>query len=200
MSRQTPQVSEDVKILAAIGHVCLQWARLEMALLAVIYGIEDVHYTKGDIVFGGLDMLPRVGMAVNLAEHHNIPVRFQKRIRAIRKALQHGDKNSLCNRRNQVVHGAHRDLEGGNTTLTMVRWRGPKRDRQMSALEINELAVDLCRLGDEAWAIFQDIGVWKFGPHRAENGDGDLAESGGAPRIKILHRLFTHLGNFWRKR
>ena len=49
MANGIPQVSEDVKIMAGIGHVCLQWARLEMALLAIIYAIEDMPMAKGEI-------------------------------------------------------------------------------------------------------------------------------------------------------
>lgn len=155
-----PEVSGEIKIMAGIGHICLQWARLEMALLAVIYAIEDMPSEKGHIIFGGLDMLPRANMAINLARYEKLPIRLIKRIEAARDALQ---KGGLSDKRNQVVHGAHRDMEGDETTLTMVRWKGDKRSKKITVADIVALGVAIHDLGDEVWSIFNDIGEWKFG-------------------------------------
>lgn len=161
MSEQSPEVSEDVKIMAGIGHVCLQWARLEMGILGVIYTIEDVPREKGEIIFGGLDMLPRINMAIKLAEHAKIAPPLRRRLRDVRSKLQGG----LADRRNQVVHGAHKDLEDGLTTLTMVRWQGDRREKKIDKADLYQLGNEIFELGDECWSIMEDLGMWKFGPH-----------------------------------
>lgn len=171
MGNETPQVSDDVKIMAGIGHACLQWARLEMGILGVIYTIEDMPAAKGELIFGGLDMLPRINMAIKLAEYAKIPMPLQKRLKAIRKELQ----EHLNERRNQVVHGAHKNMGNGETVLTMVRWRGDKREKVITPADLYQLGAEICDLGSECWAIMEDLGTWKFGPHRKENLDDALA-------------------------
>ena len=119
---------------------------------------------KGEIIFGGLDILPRVGMAINLARYAKIPNPLVNRIVAVRKGLQDG----LADRRNQVVHGAHKNLENGGTTVTMVRWRGDKRSRIITTKDLYDLGHEIFQLGNECWSITDAIGEWKFGPHRGD--------------------------------
>ena len=165
MTNPIPQVSEDVKIMAGIGHICLQWARLEMALLGVIYAIEIMPMEKGEIIFGGLDVQPRCHMAINLGQYNKLPPPIMKRLRGVRKVLQSG----LADQRNQLVHGAHKNMENGTTTLTMVRWKGEKRDKSFTAIDIHNIGIDIYKLADECWSIRDAIGDWKFGPHRNIN-------------------------------
>lgn len=179
------QIPEDTKILATIGHVCLQWAQLEMALLAVIYAIESIPPEKGELIYGGLDMIPRVNMAIRLAGHDKQPLHVLKRLRAVRKALQDG----LSDRRNQVVHGAHHDLANGSVTLTMVRWRGDKRQKVFTALDIGALAEEIFYLADETWKIFETIGEVKFGPKPRNNGGDDLGGAKPLVRRSFAERL-----------
>lgn len=84
-------VSEETKHFAAIGHICLQWALLEHTVLALIAAAEHMPMPKVHIIFGGLDMLPRVNMAITLARQARWPQHLVKRIEVIRKALQHGE-------------------------------------------------------------------------------------------------------------
>lgn len=158
-------ISGDVKIMASIGYVCLQWARLEMALLSVIYAVEGISMEKGELIYGGMDIIPRVNMAIRLADHAKVHPPLVKRLRNVRKAIQ----SDLCDRRNQIVHGAHRDMDNGSTTLTMVRWRGDKRQKTFTALDIANLGNEIFELGNETWSISKDYGEWKFGPHRQKN-------------------------------
>ncbi len=141
-----------------------------MLILGLMDAIDGIPTAKGEMIYGSLDILPRINMAVRLAEYHRLSGPLVKRIIDVRKALQgKGTYDGLAARRNQIVHGAHRDLENGATTLTMVRWRGEKRDKTFTALEIHELAVELLNLGDEVWAIGEDFGKWKFGDHGSED-------------------------------
>lgn len=84
---------------------------------------------------------------------------------AIRTALQKG----VMDGRNQVVHGAHRDMEGDTTTLTMVRWPGEKRTKKITTADLYALGSQIHDLGNEAWSIMTDFGAWKFDPHRKKN-------------------------------
>ena len=177
--------------MATVGYVCLQWSRLEMGILGVIYTIEDMPAEKGEIIFGGLDILPRVNMAINLARYAKLPPRFTKRLTNVRKALQGG----LCDRRNQVVHGAHRDMESDSTTLTMVRWKGDKRTKTLSAMDIQKLGNEIFELGNECWAIMEDLASWKFGTHSEENLTNPDAERLAAIRLKFTKRLNTRLNH-----
>lgn len=180
--------------MASIGHVCLQWARLEMALLGIIYAIEGVAVPHGELIYGGMPIQARVNMAMRLAEFHKIPLNLQKRLKAVRKALN----DHLLDQRNQIVHGAHRDFdEKGSTTLTMVSWRGAKRDKTLTAIEINDVAAEIFNLANECWSIRDDFGTWKFGPHRDENGGSDFASPEPVTRLKFGQRLrarVQHLG------
>lgn len=138
------QVPGRVAVIASIGEVCVQWARLEMTLLGLICTVDPTDMEKGHIIYGGLDILPRATMAINLARQNNIHPSIAKRIVEVRKALQNG----LADRRNQVVHGAHHGEEGAETTLTMVRWKGDKKHKRLSATEIGQLASEIHELGN----------------------------------------------------
>jgi hypothetical protein len=152
-----PGGSSNLPVTSAIGHVCVQWSRLEMTIFALLISIEPMEWDKATIMFGGLDLLPRVNIAIALARHEKLPIRFIKRIEEIRRTLQ---KDGLSERRNQVVHGAHRDMENFGTTLTMLRWKGERRSQTLSANEINEIAEQAYELGDNAWHLIADINEW----------------------------------------
>jgi len=147
------KVPGEIAIRAAIGNVCLQWSRLEMIVLGLICTIEPIDLEKGYIMFGGLDILPRVNMAINLARHNKYPPQILKRIIAVRDELQGG----ITDARNQVVHGAHKDMQGAETTLTMVRWKGNKRHKRTSAGEIATLAIQIRDIGNKVWAVMDEI-------------------------------------------
>lgn len=154
MTSDKIQVPGEIAIKVAIGEVCIQWARLEMVLFHLICVVEPMELEKGYVIYGGLDMLPRATMALNLARQNKLHHTLTKRIEGIRKSLQNG----LLDRRNQVVHGAHKgQVEGASVTLTMVRWKGDKRERKISATEISELAREIHELGNQGHAILLEI-------------------------------------------
>jgi hypothetical protein len=146
-------VPGSVAIKVAIGEVCVQWARLEMCLLALLCQIEPMELEKAYTVFGGLDIQPRINMALNLAIQNKLPSAYVKRVKAVRSKLQNG----LLDRRNQVVHGAHHGEIGFESTLTMVRWKGERQNKKVSAKEISTLAAEIHELGSEVWSISEDL-------------------------------------------
>lgn len=158
-------VSGDIAIMAMIGQVCLQWARLEMALIGLLCHVEPMETEKAYIIFGGLDILPRANMIINLARHNKVHPPILKKIVAIRTTLQKG----LLDRRNLVVHGAHREMEGDETTLTMIRWKGDKRHTTLSVIDIGKLGNEIHQLGNEVWSIMEAINARDFKIHLKEN-------------------------------
>src|SRR5690606_14293151 len=134
MRELSPDEMFGVKVMACIGHICLQWARLEMALLGVIYALEDCPIEKGELIYGGMDMLPRANMAIKLADYHKAPKPQRDTLRSIRKALQ----DRLQDERNRAVHGVQKPAEDPNrVAFTMVRFRGEKRTKELSPEDLN---------------------------------------------------------------
>ena len=144
-----------------------------MALIGLLCQIEPMEVEKAYIIFGGLDIQPRLNMAINLADHNGLPRSAIKRVRAVRKQIQ-GD---LSDRRNQVVHGAHRDIDGPETTLTMVRLKGEKREKRLSATDIAALAAEIHDLGSEVWSISMELLDGSIRKHVKINLGDDLSQA-----------------------
>lgn len=196
-SPQLVVVSEEAKFFATIGHICLQWALLEHTVLALIAAAENMPMSKVHIIFGGLDMQPRVNMAITLAREAGWPQRLVKRIEAIRKALQRGGED-LAARRNQAVHGVHKASElPEHVSLTMVRWRGPKETQDVSLSELHQLGVRLHELSEEAWSIFEAYGVWKFKTGSPENPAQKLRESDPGVWLILKQHVKSAIKRFW---
>ncbi len=154
---ETPAVDSHVKIMASIGYVCVQWARLEYFILGVIGAIEHQHLEKVEIIYGGLDILPRLSMAINLARHAKAPQSMVARIDKVRGKLQSG----MADKRNQVVHGAHGNLEIDGVTLTMARWKGDRKSQRVTVMDIYNLGQEIYALAAECLAVIDEINAWK---------------------------------------
>lgn len=153
--------TDQVSFLAGIGNICLRWALLEHTILCIIGMIVERPAERAYVRFAGLDMIPRINMAITLADEAKWPLRFTKRLRAIRKELQGG----LADERNMFVHGAHDFGErDGEFRLTMSRWKGDRMRRTVTLLEASALGNRLSLLAQEGHSIFSDYGTWKFGP------------------------------------
>lgn len=154
-----PKQRAKTAYLASIGHVCLQWSLLELTTLPVLYAIEDVPAEKGDLLFGHLDLLPQIGMAISLADNQRMPGKVITELKAIKKELQDGVRE----RRNQAVHEAHADTDTlGTFNLRMARWRGPKKLQAVSLEDLIKLTEDIHALQRRMYGVFEQIGRWKF--------------------------------------
>jgi len=191
-------MTSQIKFMASIGHVCLQWALLEMTILAVLDALEDMPHERGAIVWGGLDMLPRFHMAINLAQFHKAPHAIPLELRAIRKALQDG----IADGRNQAVHGAHKDSGVlDSVQLTMVRWPEPRRTQTVTLEDMFKLSEDIHALQRRCYAVFEAIGAWKF-PNNGAGNSGNNLSHGRADVIadsKIAQRIYASVNRLWRK-
>src|SRR4051794_1451847 len=84
----TETLAQQNVFLSAIGHICLQWALLEQSVLFVIGAIEDLPMQKAYVMFAGMDMKPRLNLAIELAMQARLPhARLIKPLMDIRKQL-----------------------------------------------------------------------------------------------------------------
>ena len=190
-----------IQFFAGIGHVCLQWALLETTLLAVLNVLENLPTDEGAIMFGGLDVHKRLNMAINLSAHHKAPPHIIRQLKDIRITLQKEKGGlDLADRRNQVVHGAHKDaLDPQAVTLTMFSWNKAKREREVKFEDLAVLAEEIHALQRRVYRVFEDIGPWKYPGHGEVNRSNDLGSTPPAVRVKLTQGPYAGLKHFWRR-
>ena len=66
---QSPLANRTLRSLVQIGNIAAQWSHLEYKLAQTIWILLGLEEGTGKIVTGGLDMLPRINMAINLSRH-----------------------------------------------------------------------------------------------------------------------------------
>lgn len=188
MTNLAPPTDQNA-FLAAIGHICLQWSRLEHSLLILIGTIENMPAEKAYLAFAGLDMIPRVNMAITLAQENKLPRRMIGDLKGIRRELQK-DGSNLANRRNMFVHGVHKFGDAaGEYVLTMSRWRGDKRDQTVTLIDAGQLAHEIALQAQIADSIFRNYGIWKFGVPDQGNGSQHIARTKAALRLIRAHQV-----------
>lgn len=182
-----PGEDDQSAVMATIGHVCIQWALLENNLLAILASAQNITIDEAAILFGGLDMKPRLNMAILLASHHKWHPRLQKRLDALRKAI---DKMNLVNDRNMMIHGVHSTSPlPQHFNFYTPRRKGSAQHETWTILKAHRLGTDIASAANEAYSIFMDYGVWKFGEHRPENHSSQLV----ATQTTIITRIKQYL-------
>ena len=157
--KHDPQLAAQIVFLSSIGHVCLQWSLLELTLLAFLSSLEEIDVEKGEIIFGGLDIKPRINMAITLATQHNLPLPMLKELRAIRKVIQ----QDLTERRNQAIHGAHGESAVlGTYNLRMSRWPAPKRLQPVSYEDMIALSSEIHVVQQRTYQVLSDMAAWRI--------------------------------------
>lgn len=121
------------RYLAQIGLIAVQWSHLEVVFSNAIWYLLRLDVETGKIVTGGLDMVPRANMAINLARHLKAPKVLIDGLVLARKKIQDG----LDQRRNQIIHGVQRSGRDHSTALIDVH-RG-KGSRQTSEVSLDDL-------------------------------------------------------------
>ncbi len=133
-----------------IGNICWQWAHLEYLIALAAWSLLRIDNDTGRLITGGMNILPRVNLALNLARHLKAPQQAQKALKETRKALQKG----LDERRNRVVHG-HRFLDRADPQAEFVEMHRGKN----AGVKVRQTNKDLAQLGrdiaDTARALHQ---------------------------------------------
>lgn len=182
-----PGKDDHAAMMACIGHVCVQWSLLENNLLGILSAAQGIDMTEAAILFGGLDMKPRLNMAMLLARHHKWKPPLQKRLKALRQFIQDED---LANHRNLLVHGVHKaSPTPQHFMLYTPRRSGPAQETDMSILRAYEIGHTIGKAANEAWSIFDDYGRWKFGDHRPETKPSQTDDSKPSIFARIKQRI-----------
>ncbi len=137
--------------MCAIGNVCGQWSNIEYQVAHIIWFMLDLNMDVGKIITGGLDMQPRLNVAILLARQLGAPRYVIKGLTDARKAIQDG----LDIERNRAVHGV--SFPSDNLLVQMVevhRGKGPRTPQEVPVAQLNRLGDDLAKLGHELNQLF----------------------------------------------
>ncbi len=135
------------------GSICFQWSALEHLLAAAIWRLLKLDQETGAIVTGGLDILPRINMAIALAHH----LKAKRQVTTLLKDTRTVIQESLLKRRNLAVHGILvMDPETGDGIMEM--HRGGKRHHWMPVAELDALANEINALNKTLNAGLQEAG------------------------------------------
>jgi hypothetical protein len=152
-----PQVTDR---LVQIGNICRQWAYLEYLFSVTIWNLLKLERNTGMIVTGGLDMLPRAGMAINLAEHLGADGRLIEALKTARRTLQRGGL-SLIDRRNIAIHGLELRLEGRSSILESHRGKGAFQPHDFGNDELKNLGKEIIAVHEALSPVMKSLGwVW----------------------------------------
>ena len=127
-----------------VGNICVQWAHLEYLLALAIWSLLRLDQETGKIVTGGLDIRPRLNMAINLAKHLKAPEPAKKALLCTRRALDGG----LDERRNKAIHG-HRLLDPDDIQSELVevhRGKGDRKRHKVTNADLAELGVAIAKV------------------------------------------------------
>lgn len=156
-----PGEDDPAAIMACIGHVCVQWALLENNLLGILAAAQGISIDEAAIIFGGLDMKPRLNSAILLAEHHKWKPPLLKRLRALRATI---DQGKYVDRRNMLIHGVHSASDKPqHFKLYTPRRKGAAQIEEWSISDAHRFGMQVQDAALEAYAIFGEYGRWKFG-------------------------------------
>lgn len=124
-----------------IGNICIQWSHLEYLVALAIWSMLRIDEKTGRILTGGLDIIPRLGMAHQLSVHLNAPQLARRTLTETRKILQSG----LLEQRNLVIHGHRLKAHGEPSIETFEVHRGPKSGQKqpLTNAEIAQIGRDI---------------------------------------------------------
>lgn len=137
--------------LAFVGDVCVQWANIEYQVAHIIWYLLGVHMEVGKIVTGGLDMQPRLNVAIVLAKQLRAPAYLVKGLTEARKEIQDG----LDIKRNRAVHGVtYFDPSLPTARVELHRGKGPKTPVEFSTSDLDAFRHELSSLGIKLNQLF----------------------------------------------
>lgn len=140
--------------LASVGDVCIQWANVEYQVAHIIWCVLDVNMEVGKIVTGGLDMQPRLNVAIILAKQLDAPTYLIDGLVQARKDIQDG----LDIKRNRAVHGVtYFDPALPTAMVELHRGKGPKTPVEFSNDDLEIFRGELNNLGNRLNQLFNQF-------------------------------------------
>lgn len=147
-----------------IGNICFQWAHLEFLLALTIWALLRLDSVTGRIVTGGLDIRPRVKMAIDLAESLRAPAELIDALKSVRKKVE----SDLNDRRNRAIHG-HRFIDPDDPSLELVvthRGKNAGKFLGQSNKDLADLGRDIAAAHKELHAVLNSLGIDDVPPDR----------------------------------
>ena len=142
--------------LMSVGNISTQWAYLEYLVANTIWWLLKVDKPTGMILTGGLDMIPRINMAINLARHLKADRRILEALEVTRKSIQGG----LADRRNIAVHGVFSSSDGSPiVTVEVHRGKGDRKRIPLSDEELIKTGKDISSTIDVLLAAMKPLGI-----------------------------------------
>lgn len=142
---KTNEANSAMHSLVLIGNIAAQWSNLEYRIAIVIWILLGLKEETGKIVTGGLDMLPRVNMAIKLSRHLKCPRNLIDTLVKIRMELQ----DSLQEERNRAMHGIQFSDSNGDLEVEVHRGKGGWNRRPLSISSLNQTGKRLHELSNE---------------------------------------------------
>lgn len=134
------RAAQDERLLR-IGAVCAQWSYLEYVILRTMRKLLDLEEETAKILFGGLDIRPRIAMAIELARHLKAPTVVIETLVTTRAAVDGG----LLKRRNRAIHGVQFLYSDGDLFVEVHRGKDRAR-RELSVTELQSLACEILQV------------------------------------------------------
>lgn len=143
--------------MMSVGQICIQWAHIEYLFAHVIWALLRLDQETGKITTGGLDMLPRANMAINLATHLGAPQNLIQALKSARKAIQGG----LDARRNAAVHGVSftEGKEPYEIHVEVHRGSGDRKKKHLPNSELSALAEELGLVIENLGRVVRETGI-----------------------------------------
>ena len=155
MSQPAPPALQSAR-LTLVGNICTQWSHIEYQIATVIWWLLKLDRDTGMIVTGGLDMLPRMNMAINLCRHLKADAKLDSALLATRKAIQDG----LDGERNRAVHGVWFDLRGdGAHGVEVHRGKGGRQRHYVSGDELLGTGTALNTVSSALSVVLDEVGI-----------------------------------------
>lgn len=144
--------------LIQVGNICRQWAYVEYLFSVVIWAALKLDRETGMIVTGGLDMLPRANMAINLAKHLNMDASIREALTNARATLQAGSL-SLVDKRNIAVHGLELRTQGTSSTMEVHRGKGAFREHEFGNDQLREIGAAVQKIHEQLSPVMKSVGM-----------------------------------------
>lgn len=153
-------IEEQDQRLLLIGSICAQWSHYEYQFACIIWKLLRIGPETGKIVTGGLDMMPRARMALNLARHLKAPRPLIKALVTAREEIQ----DKLDTRRNQAVHGVQFLSEDEKSLQIEVhRGRGGREKQELTLEALRLLSRDIFQSSEKLQIVSVKI-LWPDWP------------------------------------
>jgi len=138
------------------GAICSLWSYLEYLLSNIIWSLLSLDKEIGNIITGGRDILPKINMAIALANHLDADRELRRALVDVRKQLQSG----LQDERNAAVHGVYSSNETAiRPRRETHRGKGSGQAKDVDVTELEAVVRDIKKAIDTLLPSCERLGI-----------------------------------------